>query len=61
VTLKVMTWNLENLFRPGAESGPDTQTVYAEKLQGLASIINRKRRMRWGCRRSVTPTPLKIS
>ncbi len=37
---KVMTWKLENLFRPGAASGPATQAIYDEKIQGLASTIN---------------------
>jgi endonuclease/exonuclease/phosphatase family metal-dependent hydrolase len=38
--LKVMTWNLENLFRPGAPSGPRSDAAYQTKLQGLASVIN---------------------
>src|SRR5262245_30459714 len=37
---KVMTWNVENLFRPGAPSGPRTQAAYDAKLQGLAATIN---------------------
>jgi endonuclease/exonuclease/phosphatase family metal-dependent hydrolase len=37
---KVMTWNVENLFRPGADSGPDTEPVYQAKLEGLADMIN---------------------
>jgi hypothetical protein len=37
---KVMTWNVENLFRPGADAGPDTQAIYQAKLQGLAEMIN---------------------
>jgi len=36
---KVMTWNVENLFRPGALSGPPTQATYQAKLHGLAAII----------------------
>jgi endonuclease/exonuclease/phosphatase family metal-dependent hydrolase len=35
-----MTWNVENLFRPGAPSGPPSQAIYERKIQGLASIIN---------------------
>lgn len=35
-----MTWNVENLFRPGTESGPASDAVYQAKLQGLASTIN---------------------
>ena len=38
--LKVMTWNLENLFRPGAPSGPASDDVYKAKLEGLAATIN---------------------
>src|SRR5215210_6713087 len=37
---KVMTWNLENLFKPGAPSGPKTQALYEAKLEGLAAVIN---------------------
>jgi endonuclease/exonuclease/phosphatase family metal-dependent hydrolase len=40
VVFKVMTWNVENLFRPGADGGPDTQDVYEAKLEGLAETIN---------------------
>jgi endonuclease/exonuclease/phosphatase family metal-dependent hydrolase len=36
---KVMTWNVENLFRPGAGAGPDSEHVYDAKLEGLASVI----------------------
>ena len=37
---KVMTWNVENLFRPGGADGPATEAVYQQKLQGLAAMIN---------------------
>src|SRR5947207_1321750 len=37
---KVMTWNVENLFRAGAASGPPTQAAYDAKIQGLAATIN---------------------
>jgi integrase len=40
VVFKVMTWNVENLFRPGADAGPTTEPVYEAKLQGLAATIN---------------------
>lgn len=36
---KVMTWNLENLFRPGSESGPKNQTEFLQKLNSLAAVI----------------------
>lgn len=38
--MKVMTWNVENLFRPGGESGPPSEEVYQAKLGGLAGKIN---------------------
>jgi len=31
----VGTWNLENLFLPDSEFGPDTQQAYEEKLAAL--------------------------
>ncbi len=33
------TWNLENLFRPGEGSGPDSSTEYEKKLESLAETI----------------------
>ncbi|MDP8929374.1 MAG: endonuclease/exonuclease/phosphatase family protein [Actinomycetota bacterium] len=38
--MKVMTWNVENLFRPGQPSAPPSQAVYEAKLKGLAATIN---------------------
>ncbi len=38
-TFKVMTWNLENLFRPGSESGPKDPTEFTQKLNSLADVI----------------------
>ncbi|WP_230394122.1 endonuclease/exonuclease/phosphatase family protein [Plantactinospora alkalitolerans] len=35
-----MTWNVENLFRPGDEFGPDTVATYQAKIEALASTIN---------------------
>ena len=35
----VGTWNLENLFKPGADFGPGSEAVYREKLRGLADTI----------------------
>jgi endonuclease/exonuclease/phosphatase family metal-dependent hydrolase len=37
---KVMTWNVENLFRPGEAGGPSAASVYDAKLKGLARVIN---------------------
>ncbi|NEQ23321.1 MAG: hypothetical protein F6K28_30045 [Microcoleus sp. SIO2G3] len=36
---KVMTWNVENLFRPGGDSGPKTDEAFAKKLSSLAEVI----------------------
>lgn len=38
-TFKVMTWNIENLFRPGSESGPLGQAEFMQKLTSLANVI----------------------
>jgi hypothetical protein len=35
-----MTWNVENLFRPGTQAAPTTATAYEQKLTGLARVIN---------------------
>src|SRR5207342_1669559 len=40
MTLKVMTWNVENLFRPGSVFGPKTKAIYTEKIDALAATIN---------------------
>lgn len=37
--MRVGTWNVENLFRPGDTSGPDSDAAYTAKLEGLASVI----------------------
>jgi hypothetical protein len=34
-----MTWNVENLFRPGTPAGPTTAAAYEQKLTGLAKAI----------------------
>ncbi len=38
-TLRVMSWNLENLFRPGGSSEPKAQPDYLQKLDSLATAI----------------------
>jgi endonuclease/exonuclease/phosphatase family metal-dependent hydrolase len=35
----VGTWNLENLFRPGADAGPSDEQAYDAKLTELARVI----------------------
>jgi endonuclease/exonuclease/phosphatase family metal-dependent hydrolase len=35
----VLTWNVENLYRPGGEFGPASEQVYTAKLDHLAAII----------------------
>jgi len=39
--MRVGTWNVENLFRPGAGFGPANGEVYRAKLDGLAATIDR--------------------
>jgi endonuclease/exonuclease/phosphatase family metal-dependent hydrolase len=36
---KIMTWNLENLFKFGDKGGPKTEAEYQQKLLSLASVI----------------------
>jgi predicted extracellular nuclease len=36
---KVMTWNVENLFLSGKQSGPKTEAAYQEKLKSLSKVI----------------------
>jgi endonuclease/exonuclease/phosphatase family metal-dependent hydrolase len=36
---KVMTWNVENLYEPGTEYGPDTVEEYQQKLKSLTDLI----------------------
>ena len=36
---KVMTWNVENLFLPGQQSGSKTEAEYQAKLRNLANVI----------------------
>ena len=38
-TFKVMTWNVENLYRAGNEYGPGSQKEYDRKLKSLADAI----------------------
>jgi endonuclease/exonuclease/phosphatase family metal-dependent hydrolase len=40
VTLTIATWNLENLFLPGTESGPKDRPTYDAKLASLAAMID---------------------
>lgn len=37
--MRVGTWNVENLFTPGAGYGPSEQSVFTEKIAGLAATI----------------------
>ena len=36
----VMTWNVENLFRPGAPAAPSTEQDNQAKLAGLAALVS---------------------
>src|SRR3954469_1159386 len=37
--VRIGTWNLENLFRPGAAAGPSDDPAYRAKLDTLARVI----------------------
>lgn len=37
--IAIGSWNLENLFRPGGDAGPTSQTAYRAKLAALAGTI----------------------
>ena len=39
--VRIGTWNLENLFRPGDEDGPRDPAAYDAKLAALAEVIAR--------------------
>lgn len=39
--ISVMTWNLENLFRPDQGATAEAQAIYQQKLQNLAATITR--------------------
>jgi endonuclease/exonuclease/phosphatase family metal-dependent hydrolase len=38
--VRVMTWNLENLFLPGQDGGPDSEVAFQAKLASLAAVID---------------------
>jgi endonuclease/exonuclease/phosphatase family metal-dependent hydrolase len=38
--VRVMTWNLENLFLPGEDGGPTTEAAFQDKLSSLAAVID---------------------
>lgn len=40
MVVRIGTWNLENLFRPGTDGGPRTDTAYQAKLTALADTID---------------------
>ena len=40
MTFTVATWNLENLFLPGTDSGPPDQATYEKKLASLVELID---------------------
>ena len=40
MAFRVMTWNVENLFRPAVDAAAEAQAAYQQKLQGLAARIN---------------------
>jgi endonuclease/exonuclease/phosphatase family metal-dependent hydrolase len=38
--LRVMTWNVENLFLPSQDGGPDSDEAFEVKLASLAAVID---------------------
>jgi predicted extracellular nuclease len=38
--LRVMTWNVQNLFLPSHDDGPDTEEAFTRKLVSLARLID---------------------
>jgi exonuclease III len=40
--VRVMTWNVENLFLPFEEGGPDTQAAFDRKLASLVGVIDQE-------------------
>ncbi len=41
--MRVMTWNVENLFRPGGMAGVTDPALYEQKLENLAGVITAQR------------------
>ena len=39
----VMTWNVQNLFLPSHDDGPDDQATFQQKLVSLAAVIDQER------------------
>ena len=42
-TFTVMTWNVQNLFLPSHDDGPDDQAKFQQKLASLAAVIDQER------------------
>jgi endonuclease/exonuclease/phosphatase family metal-dependent hydrolase len=38
--IRVMTWNVQNLFLPSHDDGPDTEQAFQRKLASLAGVID---------------------
>ncbi|GAC82077.1 hypothetical protein SAMN04488550_0046 [Gordonia malaquae] len=39
--VRIATWNLENLFAPGGQAGPETTVEFDAKANALATTIGR--------------------
>ena len=39
MAVRIGTWNLENLFRPGEQVGASTHAAYQAKLTALSTVI----------------------
>jgi len=47
-SVRVMTWNVQNLFEPGSPDGPDDAPTYRAKIASLAAVIDAERPTRAG-------------
>lgn len=39
---RVMTWNVENLFLPSDDGGPDDEAPFLQKLASLVAVIDQE-------------------
>ena len=44
MVVRIGTWNLENLFRPGEQAGASTHAAYQAKLAALSTVIMSQRK-----------------
>jgi endonuclease/exonuclease/phosphatase family protein len=58
--VRVLTWNVENLFRPGGMAGVTDPALYEQKLTNLASMITAHRPDVVGLQEAAIPAPSMI-